>query len=217
MGYAAWLWLFLSFLLSESAYGAGCRFDWEISHDGVAVGESVDYVARVGDTAFVESSFSSSPFLEMLGVKGLIREFYGNAKLGLAFRSEGKLGEAASSIWYLNGTYEKDGQKPVGTESSSGGMIVMDSTSFPYLAVLGMIDGSMGTYAALVLPKGSPYAAKVILEKSNGGEFILRFVASGKSGIVRLDDGLNPKSFEFDDKDGRSMGDLKSMSCDQVK
>jgi hypothetical protein len=198
---------------------ADCTVEWALTGRGVPIGNARDRLHIGSDQEItVSSAFTPSGLLSLFGVEAVTRQFVIDAHGDAVSRSEFRGGSRPeANVWRrssggqwertLNGVQDK-------RQSVLPGPVI-DSTSFPYLLQLGLVERTARQWQVGVISKGKAYQAALSLEVVESGSlpYRLGFKSSDGSGSAWLDQDFHPVRFEFLDEHGSLRGERTSGSC----
>ena len=205
--------------LPLACLGADCTSEWALTGKGVPLGGAHDHLLVAADGGItVSSAFTPSGILTLFGVRATTRQFVFDSQRVAQSRTETRGGDhPEENIWRrsdglawvrsLNGTQDR-------RDSVAEGLVI-DSTSFPYLLKLGLIEATATELHVTVITKGKPYPAVLSLRALEEGTdaWLLSFRSADNSGTAWLDKDYRPIRWEFLDEHGAMRGALTAWSC----
>lgn len=210
--------LLLLFLSFNSFAMESCQYVWDLSGRGINLGKSYDSF-KIDSNIELLSSYEPSKFVSVFGVKKVNRLVNFNEKK-MFYRKEEQLGKNNENIiWNTqdNFIWEKflNNQK-IDQISIESNELMIDSTSFPYLAKFNLINLNIPNQNVTVLSKGFPYHANISIKKINDETLIthkVSFNTDKKTGTVFLNAQKEPLEFNFTDENGTLLGKVIKNNC----
>lgn len=210
----------LTLLISTQAIASEhCKAVWNIESAGIFLGESKDSLTINNSGIKVSSVLTPASLLSFLGVNSFSRIVNFNNDHKITYRLEEKNGSKPEKIVWKqknNLTWEKfyNSEDPIEFELPQKRQII-DSTTLPYLAKLGLLDLNKKESDVIVLTKGNPYEANIYVENISEQEkvFKVSFKNDRNNGIVYLDAEKNPVEIFFADKKNSFKGYLMNFNC----
>ncbi len=196
-----------------------CNAEWALSTRGVAIGVASDRVRTSADGAIrVFSDFHPNSLLAMFGVDPGTRELLLDGQGHAIARTETRGGsKPESNLWRRqeDGTWERSLNGRVDKHQPAVKGIVIDSTSFPYLLLLGLLPPTAASHTVTVVAKGKMYAAALQLQLLTGPveAYAMDFSSTEGQGRAVMAADLHPLRIEFTDEHGTLRGQLRQWEC----
>jgi hypothetical protein len=205
--------------LPLACLGADCSSEWALTGKGVPLGSAHDHLVVAADGGItVSSAFTPSGILALFGVRATTRQFVLDSHRVAQSRTETRAGDRPEeNVWRRSDglTWERSLNGTQDRRDSVADGLVIDSTSFPYLLRLGVIDATAAELHVTVITKGKPYPAELSLRALEQGPdvWLLSFRSADNSGTAWLDKDYRPIRWEFLDEHGAMRGALTAWSC----